>query len=65
MCDACKELSKIYDVSQRLIVSKFTNAKTGEPTFILCQEIDGEASGITIAVNYCPWCGEFLRGGEG
>ena len=64
-CDACKELSKVYDGSQRLLTAKFTNKKTGHPTFILVQEAEGEEpQSVTIAVNYCPWCGRYLRGTE-
>ena len=66
-CDACKELSKVWDASQQLITAKFTNKKTGHPTFILVQENDKEEEpqSVTIAVNYCPWCGRYLRGAEG
>ena len=62
-CDACKELSKVYDGSQQLIVSKFTNKKTGNPSFILVQEkYEKEPAAVTIEVNFCPWCGRCLRG---
>lgn len=64
MCNACKELSKVWDASQRLIVSRFNNAKTGVPTFIMVQESEDGASSVTIEVNYCPWCGERLNGGK-
>lgn len=63
-CDACKELSKVYDGSQRMIVTKFTNKITGVPNLLIVQE-DGyhrEPQSVTIAVNYCPWCGRYLRG---
>lgn len=65
-CDACKELSKVYDGSQQLITAKFTNHKTGLPTFLLVQEKheEKEPQSVTIAVNYCPWCGRYLRGEE-
>lgn len=62
-CDACKELSKVYDGSQQLITTKFTNKKTGHPTFLLVQG-NNEPQSVTIAVNYCPWCGRYLRGTE-
>lgn len=65
-CEACKELSKVYDGSQQLITAKFTNKKTGNPTFILVQEKDKEKEpqSVTIEVNFCPWCGRYLRGAE-
>lgn len=63
MCDACKNLSKVWDASQRLLVSRITNAKTGAPTFLLVQKSESGADGVTIQVNYCPWCGEKLTGG--
>jgi hypothetical protein len=64
MCEACKELSKVYDASQQLITAKFTNKKTGHATFLLVQEkyLDKEPQSVTIEVNYCPWCGRNLRG---
>ena len=62
-CEACKELSKVFDASQDLITAKFTNHKTGHPTFLLVKGII-EPQSITIAVNYCPWCGRYLRGAE-
>ena len=62
MCDACKELLKVWDGSQQLLVSKFTNAKTGNPTFILVQDKEnGTAESVVIKVNFCPWCGDKLR----
>lgn len=65
-CDACKELSKVWDGSQQLIVTKFTDKKSGNPTFLLVQEKykDKDAQSVTIAVNYCPWCGERLSKGR-
>lgn len=64
-CEACKELSKVYDGSQQLLTAKFTNHKTGLPTFILTQEKYGkEPQSVVIQVNYCPWCGGYLRGAE-
>ena len=65
-CNACKELSTVWDGSQQLITAKFTNKKTGHPTFILVQEKDKgkEPQSVTIEVNYCPWCGRYLRGTE-
>ena len=63
MCDACKPLNKVYDVSQQLMVSRFNNAKTGGPTFILCQQKPKlKVESVTIEVRYCPWCGEELEG---
>ena len=62
-CVACKELSKVYDGSQELITAKFTNRKTGMPTFILTQG-NTDPQSVTIAVNYCPWCGRYLRGDD-
>ena len=65
-CNACKELSKVYDGSQNMIVSKFNNRKTGMPNFLIVQK-DGnhrEPQAVTIAVNFCPWCGRYLRGDE-
>lgn len=62
MCDACKNLSKVFDASQELMVTRFTNHKTGNPTFILVQGNDNPQS-VTIAVRFCPWCGERLAGG--
>lgn len=62
MCEVCKPLSKVWDGSQRLLVSRFNNAKTGAPTLILVQENDeGVAQSVTIPVNFCPWCGEKLE----
>lgn len=63
MCDACKELSKVWDASQKLMTAKFTNRKNGHPTFLLVQG-NNEPQSVTIAVNYCPWCGRYLRGTE-
>ena len=62
-CDACRELSKVYDGSQQLLVSKFTNKKTGNPSFILVQEkYEKEPQSVVIEVSFCPWCGRKLRG---
>ena len=62
-CDACKELAKAWDASQRLMTAKFTNKITGFPTFILVQEKENNVvQSVEIAVNYCPWCGRYLRG---
>lgn len=62
-CDACKELAKVWDASQELMTAKYTNHKTGHPTFLLVQG-NKEPQSVTIAVNYCPWCGRYLRGNE-
>ena len=62
-CDACKELSKVYDGSQELIVAHFINKKNGLPTFLLVQGTWRPES-VKIEVNYCPWCGRYLRGKE-
>lgn len=63
-CEACKELSKVFDYTQQLIVSHFINRKSGHPTFLLVQEKykDKEPQSVTIEVNYCPWCGRYLGG---
>jgi hypothetical protein len=62
-CDACRELSKVYDGSQQLLVSKFTDKKTGNPSFILVQEkYEKEPQSVIIEVSFCPWCGRKLRG---
>ena len=65
-CEACNELSKVWDGSQQLMTAKFTNHKNGHPTFLLVQEKykDKEPQSVTIEVNYCPWCGRYLRGNE-
>lgn len=63
MCDACKNLSKVFDASQELMVTRFTNQKTGNPTFLFVQGNDNPQS-VTIAVRFCPWCGERLPGGD-
>lgn len=60
MCSACKNLSKIWDGSQRLMVSRFNNVRTNAQTFILVQENGDGAQSVTIEVKYCPWCGEKL-----
>ena len=60
-CDACKELSKVWDGSQQLMTAKFTNQKNGHPTFLLVQG-NKEPQSVTIEVNFCPWCGRYLRG---
>lgn len=60
-CDACKELAKVWDSSQQLLTAKFTDEKTGFPTFVLVQG-NKTPQTVTIAVNYCPWCGRYLRG---
>ena len=67
MCSACKKLSKVFDGSQSLIVSRFDNKTTGHPTLILCQELEiGHPESVVIEVKYCPWCGERLYGdGDG
>ena len=62
-CDACKELSKVYDATQELIVTHFVNKKNGHPTFLLVQG-NWRPESVKIAVNYCPWCGRYLRGAE-
>lgn len=66
MCEACKEYSKIYDASQRLLVTCFHSQKDNTPMLILVQGNDGDkpASGVTITVNFCPWCGRDLRNFE-
>ena len=65
-CDACKELGKVWDASQQLMTARFTNQKNGNPAFLLVQEKfkDKEPQSVTIEVNYCPWCGRYLRGAE-
>lgn len=65
-CEACKELSKVWDGSQQLMTAHFINAKNRHPTFLLVQERykDKESQSVTIEVNYCPWCGRYLRGAE-
>ena len=60
MCLACKNLSKVWDGSQRLMVSRFNSVRTNTPTFILVQENEAGAQSVTIEVKYCPWCGEKL-----
>lgn len=60
MCDACRELSKVWDASQKLLVTRFNNAKTGVPTFILVQDNGTGANSVLVEVCYCPWCGENL-----
>lgn len=60
MCEACKNLSKVYDGVQRIIVSRFNNAKTGVPTLILVQDTDYGAQSVTVQIKFCPWCGERL-----
>lgn len=65
MCNACRKLSKVWDYGQRLLVSRFDDAKTGEPTFILTQEKkEGVAQSVVIKVRFCPWCGAALDGEE-
>lgn len=46
------------------MVSRFNNAKTGAPAFILVQENENGTQSVMIQVNYCPWCGERLDGAE-
>ena len=60
MCDACKNLSKVWDASQELMVTRFTNHRNGFPTFLLVQGNKNQQT-VKIAVNYCPWCGEKLE----
>lgn len=60
MCDACKNLSKVWDASQELMVTRFTNRRNGLPTFLFVQGNSNPQS-VKIAVNYCPWCGEKLK----
>ena len=60
MCEACKNLSKVWDASQELIVSHFVNAKTKQHNFILVQGNSNPQS-VNIAVNFCPWCGRDLN----
>lgn len=64
MCNACRKLSKIWDASQKLLVTRFNNAKTGVPTFILVQDNEDGANSVTVEVRYCPWCGENLMEGK-
>ena len=67
-CEACKELSKVWDGSQQLLVTKFTDNNTGTPILLLVQEAskyeNKEAQSVIIKVNYCPWCGERLSKGR-
>lgn len=60
MCDACKNLSKVWDAPQELMVTRFTNHRNGFPTFLLVQGNKNPQT-VKIAVNYCPWCGEKLE----
>ena len=60
MCEACKNLSKVWDASQELIVSHFVNAKTKQHNLILVQGNENPQS-VNIAVNFCPWCGRDLN----
>ena len=62
-CNACKELSKVYDASQELLTAYFINRKNGQPTFLLTQG-NWRPESVKIAVNYCPWCGRYLRGAK-
>ena len=65
-CDACKKLGKVWDGSQQLMTAHFINQKNGHPSFLLVQEKfkDKEPQSVTIEVNYCPWCGRYLRGND-
>lgn len=62
-CVACKKLSKVYDGSQELIVTHFVNKKNGQPTFLLVQG-NLRPESVSIEVNFCPWCGRYLRGNK-
>ena len=62
-CEACKKLSKVYDATQELLTAYFINKKTGNPTFVLTQG-NWRPESVKIAVNFCPWCGRYLRGEE-
>lgn len=64
MCDACRKLSKIWDASQKLLATRFDNAKTGAPTFILVQDNGAGGNAVSVEVRYCPWCGENLMEGK-
>lgn len=60
-CAACKNLSKTWDASQSLMVTRYNNKKDGSPTLLLVQEANsGEVEAVTIKVRYCPWCGKDL-----
>ena len=63
MCNACRNLSKVWDASQELMVTRFTNHRTGQPNFLFVQNNKNPQS-VTIAVNFCPWCGERLYFGK-
>ena len=58
MCNACKLLSKVFDPVQNIIVSRVNNHNTGNPMFIVAS---GEGA-VNFEAQYCPWCGERLRG---
>lgn len=61
MCGACKNLSKIYDPVQKMIVSRINNRKTGNPEFIVVREFEeGNVQSCVFPANYCPWCGAKL-----
>ena len=63
MCSACKDLSKIWDGEQQMLVSHFTNAKNGRPTFVIVQENEEKGpQSVSVEVRFCPWCGERLFG---
>ena len=63
MCVACDELSKVWDASQELMVSRINNRKTGKPTFIIVQGNERPES-VILEVNFCPWCGKDLSGDQ-
>ena len=60
MCEACKNLSRVWDESRELLVSHFVSARTKQHNLILVQGNSNPQS-VTIAVNFCPWCGRDLN----
>lgn len=53
MCNACKNLSKVWDASQELMITRLTNHQNGFPMLLLVQG-NKNPQAVKIAVNYCP-----------
>lgn len=59
MCVACKDMGKVYDANQELLTAFFTDIN-GDPNLLLCQGNRNPQS-VRIKIQFCPWCGRYLR----
>lgn len=57
MCDACKDKSRVWDSSQKLMVTHFISRLNGKHKLLLLQENDKPQT-IIMEIKFCPWCGK-------